>query len=212
MPRAPGEDQGAFSEIRSPGRALDRYLFRIRRAPGFRKAPAAPRSAARRRPPEARSAGVRRAPRPRNQDDPEDAILRLLPDRLGFHPLREIQIHSGGPGPRFGGGQPGGLRHGHHRYRSAAVRPAVRTLPESRAHQPARYRYRFLHEPARRSHSIRHREIRPRAGGADHHLQHPGRARRHQGRGPRAGHELRRRGAPHQAGAQRPEHLRSTTP
>ena len=34
-------------------------------------------------------------------------------------------------------------------------------------------------------------EVRPRAGGADHHLQHAGRARGDQGRGPRAGHAVR---------------------
>ena len=38
---------------------------------------------------EARSRGVRRAPGSRNQDDPADEVLRLLPDRLGLHPLRQ---------------------------------------------------------------------------------------------------------------------------
>ena len=46
-------------------------------------------------------------------------------------------------------------------------------------------------------------EVRPRAGGADHHVQYAGRARGHQGRGPRAGSAVRRRGAPHQDGARR---------
>ena len=108
--------------------------------------------------------------------------------------------HPGGSGARLGGRQPGGLRHGDHRYRSAAVRPAVRALPESRARQHARYRRGFLHEPARRGDPVRHREVRPRAGGADHHVQYAGRARRHQGCGPRAGNAVRGRGAPHQAG------------
>ena len=101
----------------------------------------------------------------------------------------------GGSGPRFGGRQPGRLRDGDHRYRSAAVRAAVRALPQSRAHQHARYRHRFLHEPPRRSDPVRHREVRPRAGGADHHVQYAGRARRDQGCRPRARHELRRRRA-----------------
>jgi DNA polymerase-3 subunit alpha len=35
----------------------------------------------------------------------------------------------------------------------------------------------FLHRAARRSDPIRHREIRARAGGADHHVRHAGRAR-----------------------------------
>ena len=41
--------------------------------------------------------------------------------------------HSGGPGPRLGGRQPGRLRDGDHRYRSARIRTAVRALPESRS-------------------------------------------------------------------------------
>ena len=41
-------------------------------------------------------------------------------DRLGLHPLRQIERHSGGPGPRVGGRQPGQLLDGDHRYRSAA--------------------------------------------------------------------------------------------
>ena len=115
--------------------------------------------------------------------------------------------HSGGAGARVGGRQPGGLCHGDHRYRPAAVRAAVRALPQSGARQHARYRRRFLHEPPRRGDPIRHREVRPRAGGADHHLQHAGRARGHQRRGARAGNAVRRRGPHHQAGAQRPEHF-----
>ncbi len=39
---------------------------------------------------------------------------------------------------------------------------------------------------------VRHREVRPRAGGADHHLQYAGRARGDQRRGPRARHAVRR--------------------
>ena len=97
--------------------------------------------------------------------------------------------HSGGPGPRLGRRQPGRLRDGDHRHRSAAVRAALRALPESGAHQHARHRHRFLHAPARRGDPVRHREVRPRAGGADHHLRHARRARRDQGRGPRARHD-----------------------
>ena len=207
LPGEAGKDQGAVPALRRAGRAHDRHLFRIRGAAGIREAAAAPGSAARAGPVEARSGGVRRAAGSRNPHDPADEVLRLLPDRLGLHPLREIAFDSGGAGARLGGRQPGQLRHGDHRYRSAAVRAAVRALPESGAHQHAGYRYRLLHEPARRSDSIRHRKIRTRAGGADHHVQHAGRARGDQGRGARAGHELRRRGAHHQAGAQRAEHL-----
>ena len=136
---------------------------------------------------EARPGRVRRAPGSRNQDDPEHEVLGLLPDGLGLHPLRQGHGHSGGPGPRVGGRQPGQLRDGDHRHRPAAIRPAVRALPQSRARQHARHRRGFLHEPPRRGDPVRHREVRPRAGGADHHVQYAGRARGHQGRGPRAG-------------------------
>ena len=60
----------------------------------------------------------------------------------------EIEGHPRGSGPRIGRRQPGQLRDGDHRYRSAAVRPAVRALPESGAHQHARYRHRLLHATA----------------------------------------------------------------
>ncbi len=44
--------------------------------------------------------------------------------------------------------------------------------PERISH--ARYRHRFLHARARRSDSVRHGKIRPRAGGADHHVRNAG--------------------------------------
>ncbi len=78
-------------------------------------------------------AGIRRAPGSRNPHDPEDEVLRLLPDRLGFHPLCQGARHSRRARTRLRGRQPGGLRHGHHRYRPAAIRPAVRALPQSRS-------------------------------------------------------------------------------
>ena len=78
-------------------------------------------------------------------------------------------------------------------HRSAAERAALRALPQSRARLDARYRHRLLHEPPRRSHRLRHPQVRPRPGRADHHLQHHGRKGRDQRRGPRARHALRRR-------------------
>ncbi len=45
----------------------------------------------------------------RNRDDQEDALRGLLPDRLGFHPLRARAGRSGGAGARIGRGQPGEL-------------------------------------------------------------------------------------------------------
>ena len=124
---------------------------------------------------------------------PPGGLRRLLPDRLGLHPLRARARDPGGPGPRLGGGQPRRLRAGHHRHRPDRVRPALRALPEPGAHQPARHRHRLLREPARRGDRVRHPEVRPRERGPDHHL------RDHEGEGggarrrPRAGHELRRR-------------------
>src|ERR1017187_3086005 len=150
---------------------------------------------------------VRRTPGSRNQDDPGHEVLRLLPGGVGLHPLRQGQGDPGGPGTGLRGGQPGELRHGDHRHRPAAVRPAVRALPQSGARQLPRRRRGFLHEPPRRGHSLRHREVRPRAGGADHHLQHAGRTRRHQGCGPRAGSAVRGRGAPDQNGAGDAQHF-----
>ena len=62
----------------------------------------------------------------------------------------------------------------HYGRRSAAIRPAVRALPQSRAHLHARYRYRLLHAAARRSDRIRRQEIRRKERGADHHLRNHG--------------------------------------
>ena len=49
LPRQARKSQRALPALRRARRALDRYLLRIRRAPGIREAPPAPRSPARRR-------------------------------------------------------------------------------------------------------------------------------------------------------------------
>ena len=77
------------------------------RARASRSAAARLEAHARQGQPEARPRRIRRAPGSRNQDDPEDEVLRLLPDRLGLHPLRQSAGHPGRPGPRFGRRQPG---------------------------------------------------------------------------------------------------------
>ena len=46
-----------------------------------------------------------RAPGLRDRDDPADGVRRVLPDRLGLHPLRARARHPGRPGPRLGGRQ-----------------------------------------------------------------------------------------------------------
>ena len=55
-------------------------------------------------------AGLREPADVRNRDDQEDALRRLLPDRLGFHSLRAGAGRSGGAGARIGGGKSGELR------------------------------------------------------------------------------------------------------
>ena len=92
-----------------------------------------------------------------------------------------------GPGPRLGRRLAGRLRAAHHRHRPAAVRPALRALPQPRAHQHARHRHRLLHARPRRGHPVRQREVRPRPGGADHHLRDAGRQGGDPRRRPRAG-------------------------
>ena len=106
-----------------------------------------------------------------------------------------------GPGRGSAAGSLVAYVHGDHRHRSAAERAALRALPESRARVHARYRHRLLHEPPRRSDRVRHAQVRPRAGRADHHLQHHGGEGGDQGRGPRAGYALWRRGPHRQAGS-----------
>ena len=141
-----------------------------------------------------------------NRDHPADEVFRILPDRLGLHPLRQGARHSRGAGPRVGRRIAGFLLHGDHRYRSPAARVAVRAISESRARVDAGYRHGFLHEPARRGDQLRHPEIRPGECGADHHLRHHGGQGGDQRRGPRHGHSLRRRGPHRQDGSHHAEH------
>jgi hypothetical protein len=96
-----------------------------------------------------------------------------------------------GPGRGSGRGFAGGLRARHHRPRSAAVPPAVRALPESRAGVDAGLRRRFLHGGARPRDRLRGRHLRPRGGVADHHLRHHGGQGGGARRGARAGQVLR---------------------
>ncbi len=48
-------------------------------------------------------------------------FVQLLSHRLGLHQLRETARHSGGAGPRIGGGIADCVCAGDHRYRPAAV-------------------------------------------------------------------------------------------
>ena len=109
-----------------------------------------------------------------------------------------------GPGPRLGRRLAGRLGAHHHRPRSAALRPAVRALPQSRARVDAGLRHRLLPGPARRGDPLRAGALRPRPGGADHHLRHAAGARRAARRRPRAGDALRPGRQAVQAGAAEP--------
>ncbi len=154
-----------------PGFTLDEYFEHVARE-GFDAAPAA--AAGSSRPPGAAAhhRRVRAAAVVRNRDDQADEVSRVLPDRLGLHPLRARAGHSGRPGPRVGGRQPGRLLHADHRRRSDRLRSDLRALPQPRAGVAARHRHRLLRAPPRRGHRIRHPQVRPRERRADHHLRH----------------------------------------
>ena len=105
----------------------------------------------------------------------------------------KAQRHPGRSGPRFGRRLAGRLGAGHHRPRPAALRPAVRALPQSRTRVDARLRHRLLHGPPRRGDRLRRAQVRPRPRQPDHHLRHhggEGRGARHR---PRARPSLRLR-------------------
>ena len=141
--------RGAVPEVRRSAGAHHRHLLRIRRAPGIREAPRAPGSAC-------GAKGTLKHDLAEYAERLDREIKMIQQMKFSgyflivwdFIRFAKDRGHSGGPGPRLGGRQPGQLRDGDHRHRSAAVRPAVRALPESGARQHARYRHRFLHEPA----------------------------------------------------------------
>ena len=134
---APGESRQSLPAVRSPAglhastatsstspaKALPRRLEMLRPLQDARQA-------------EAFARRLRAAPGARTRHHPADAVSRLLPHRLGLHPLRQGARHSRGPGPRIGRWLAGLLRARHHRHRSAAARVALRALPESRARRP----------------------------------------------------------------------------
>ena len=52
------------------------------------------------------------------------------------------------------------------------ARPALRALPQPRAHRDARHRHRLRRRAPRRGHRLRPRQVRRRQGRADHHVRH----------------------------------------
>ena len=92
-----------------------------------------------------------------------------------------------------------------HRRRPAALRPAVRALPQPRARVDAGHRHRLLGARPRARDALRDREVRPRVGRADRHLRQDVPARGDARRGARARLRLRRRRPPGEADP-RPDH------
>src|SRR5437763_537063 len=86
------------------------------------------RAALRREEEKARAAGVPRPVADRDRHHQDDGLSRLLPRGLGLHQVRERSWHPGRPPPRFRRGIAGRILHGHHRPRSARLRPAVPPL------------------------------------------------------------------------------------
>ena len=126
---------------------------------------------------------LRKAPRLRARRHRQHDVRRLFPHRRRFHPMGEGARDSGRAGARLGRGLAGRLGAHHHRSRSAALRPPVRAVPQSRAGVDAGFRHRFLPGAARRSDRLCARPVRGRPGGADHHLRLvPGPGRRAQRR------------------------------
>ena len=124
-------------------------------------------------------------------------------DRMGFNAYflivwdfiayAKAQRHRRRPGPRLGGGLDRRLLPADHRCRPAALRPALRALPEPRARVDARHRHRLLGARPRARHALRHRQVRPRVGRADRHLRQDVPARGDARRRARARARLRRR-------------------
>ena len=80
-----------------------------------------------------------------------------------------------GPGPRLGRRLARRLQPRHHRSRSAALQPALRALPESRARVDARLRHRLLPGRARSRHRLREEQVRRGQRLADRDVRHDGR-------------------------------------
>ena len=123
-------------------------------------------------------AGAARTAPVRAEDDPRDGLRRLLPDRLGLHPLREGERDRRRPGPRLGRRLARRLRARDHRHRPDQVRPALRAVPQPGPQVDAGHRHRLRRRRPRAGDQLRLREVRPRPGRPDHHLRDDGRPRR----------------------------------
>ena len=137
--------------------------------------------------------------------DRSHGLQRLLPDRVGLRQVRQGERHRGGPRARLRGRLDRGVLPADHRRGPAALRAAVRALPQPRAGVDAGYRHRLLRARARARDALRDREVRARVGRADRHLRQDAAARRHPRRGARARLRLRDRGSSGEADP-RPDH------
>ncbi len=137
--------------------------------------------------------------------DRSHGLQRLLPDRVGLRQVRQGERHRGGPRARLGGRLDRGVLPADHRRGPAALRAAVRALPQPRAGVDAGYRHRLLRARARARDALRDREVRARVGRADRHLRQDAAPRRHPRRGARARLGLRDRGPSGEADP-RPDH------
>ncbi len=152
------------------------------------------------------ASGLCRAPRFRDRDHRQDGLPRLFPDRRRLHQLGQAQRRAGRSRARLRRRLAGGLQPRHHRPRPAALRPAVRALPQSGAGVDAGLRHRLLPGRPRPRHRLRQEEIRRARRVADRHLRH------HGGQGgdprcrPRARPRLQLRRPVRQADSQRTGH------
>ncbi len=197
------------ARLRRPGRLHRRHLLRAHGARRLRRPAAAAAGVDGPQRPALHARRVRAAHGLRNRHDQADEVRRVLPDRVGFHPLRPRARHPGRSGPRLGGRLGGGVVHEDHRRRSDRVRPDLRALPQPRARLAAGYRHRLLRAPPRRGDRLRHPQVRPRERRPDHHLRDDEGEGRGPRRRPRPRHAVRRRrqgrqadpaGARHDAG------------
>ncbi len=162
--------------------------------PGRARGVRLPRRAVREGPPaplRARHPGAAGTAALRAEDDQGDGLRRLLPDRLGLHPVRQARRGRRRPRPRLGGGLARRLLPGNHGYRPDPLRPPLRAVPEPRAQVDARHRHRFLRPRARPRHQLRGRQVRARPGRPDHHLRDDDGPRRGARRRPRARRPVR---------------------
>ena len=140
----------------------------------------------------------------RAEDDQGDGLRRLLPDRLGLHPLREGERDRRRPRPRLGRRLARRLRARDHRHRPDPVRPPLRALPQPGPQVDARHRHRLRRRGPRARDQLRRREVRARPRRPDHHLLDHGRPRGAARRGPRARDPVRHRRPAREARPGRP--------